>query len=1135
VAQQTKEISNSVLAKGDWYKISIPISGVYKLTYSDFISLGVPASAIKSANLSIYGNGGHQISSNNSLCKSTDLIENAIYVYDPYNDLSKGGYVLFYGEGTTVYSYDNDTRLWSASVHPYSDNAYYFVTFTDSIGQKLRVDSISYETITADTTTNITRDFFFYKQELNNVSSSGNRWVGKALTIDKEESYPLDLKNAYVTSNNNLVREATLSCKFVSQSTANSTFDIAFNNSISYTETNSVSSSVTEAQITDKTYTTPITSVNTVDNRLKLTFHGNSVAKGWLDCIMVSYDKLLYYNYPSQLHYRTTEYLATNNNVRNVIANVAADNVFVWDVSSYTAPVRVIGSYNSTSKTYSFNLNASAMKDIVVFQPTSSFNSVKIIGKIDNQDLHSTPAVDYVIITAPEFLEQAKRLASLHQTYNNTSTQVVTTTQVYNEFSSGEPDFLAYKEYLRYLYNEYSPQGKAPKNVLLFGKGTFDNKNILGYNNNFVLTHQGDNNLSSQYTYPCEDYVAYLSPWAKGYSSISQRDTMLVGVGRLPASTVAQAEILVSKSERYLKRQDIREHSGINDWRNTMVLTCDDSDNGGAFFISHAEHLYEEAKQEQPELNAIKIYSDAYKQYSSSVGSTYPDASKAINNQMKKGCLIFNYVGHGSEDHLSSERLITITDITGWENYNQMPIMITSTCEFARYDLVDKISAGEYTILSSKGGMIGLISASRKIISEDAINRAFHRYLLEKIDGNKTRTFGQGYATTKNDKTFSTSEDKRCVLLLGDPALRISTPMYNVVTSSINGTDPALQNDTIKALSTVTINGKITDADSATVTSFNGTLQITVFDKSSNYYTLDNENDGSAIEFEQQKNILYKGNAKVENGCFTHSFTLPKDIAYNYGFGKISYYAQADSTDAGGYCNSFVIGGIDTNANVWETRPNIRLFMGDSNFVSGGITATAANMFAIISDSIAINTVGSGLGHDITATLDNAANTFILNDYFVQDENNPNCGYITYPFTELANGEHTLTLKVWNIFNYSSSATITFNVIDESTKTFTNLKNYPNPFHSETRFYIEHNQPSNINYAQIEVYSLTGQRVKTIKANNLSQTGFTLGPIEWDGTNDNGAKLKAGIYAYRVLFNTSTGDTYSQTEKLVIF
>lgn len=1131
-AQSINYPDSSVLAHGNWYKFSIASSGLYKLTYNDFINLGVPEEKIVSANLSIYGNGGKQISSNNSQISFSDLKENSIYVYDPNNNFAQGGYVIFYGEGGTQWDYNRINNKWSFNLHPYSDQFYYFVTFSDSIGEKKRINSVSNQSLITDTSTNSTRDYFLSKQELVNVENSGRLWVGKQFISNKTEEYPLDLRNALVDQDNNFIKSALLEYKLVAQSSTNTSFLLNYNNTDRDSLVFQGWTSDAGDEVNDKILSRNITSVKP-SNKVSITFNGGSLSKGWLDYILVNYDKKLQYNYPAVLRYSTTEFLGLNLIVENIITNVTNDNVIVWDVTNCTNPLQIIGDYNSTGKTYSIKLNSDSIKNIVVFHNNSNFNTIKPIGKIENQNLHADQAVDYVIITHPLFIEQANRLAKLHQEHNNTSTRVVTTEQIYNEFSSGTPDFLAYKEYLRMLYNKYLPQEKNPKNVLLFGDGTFDNKNILKYNNNFVLTYQMDNKSIRDEDFPAEDFLGYLSPNAKGLLSMSLRDSLKIGIGRLPIATIEQAENLVNKSERYLLRKDILTKDKITDWRNYSVLTADDADPGDGYFIKDVEEIFKQTKLQQPQINAVKIYSDAYKQYASSSGSTYPDASKAINQQMKKGCLIFNYVGHGSEDHLSSERLITITDIMGWKNYNSMPLMITSTCSFARFDMVDKPSAAEYSLHSKNGGMIALISASRPIRANDLMNRRFHQYILENQENNQTRTFGEAYSATKNDNA-NNSSDQRCVILLGDPALRISLPQYKVFTTSINGIDPEIENDTLRALSNVTISGKIMDADSNFMEDFNGEIQITLLDKSSTYYTLDNENNGSRLAFEQQKNILHKGKSKVENGLFTHSFTMPKDIAYNYGYGKLSYYAYSDSIDAGGYCNNFVVGGIDTSVVIEQTRPLVRVYIGDSNFHSGGITNENPELFAIISDNIAINTVGSGLGHDITATLDNAANVFILNDYFVQDDINPNKGYITFPFTQLNPGEHTLTIKAWNIFNFSSSETITFNVILKETETFANLKNYPNPFRNTTNFFLEHNQNEEIVSGEIHIFNTTGMRVKTIKVNNPSK-GYTLGPIEWNGTTDGGQKLQSGIYIYRMLINKTNSKEYTNSQKLVIF
>lgn len=1133
-AQSINYPDSSVLAHGDWYKFSISSSGLYKLTYDDFLNLGVPAERIISSNLSIYGNGGTPISSDNSKSNVSDLIENAIYVYDPNNNFAQGGYVIFYGKGGTEWEYNNTYRTWNFKLHPYSDHYSYFITFNDSIGEKKRVNEISDQPLIADAIVNTTRASFLSKQELVNIEKSGRLWVGKQYTSNKTEEYPLDLRNALVDENNIPIKPATIEYKFVSQSGINTTFILNYNNTDIDTMIFPAYTTSDGDVANDRIFRRDLSNIRTT-NKTSVNFSGGPTSKGWLDYILVNYDKKLQYNYPSPLEYSTTELLGLNKNVKNVISNIVNENILVWDVSKWTNPSQILGEYNSTDKTYSIILNSDSLKNIVAFHTNSNFKTIKTIGKIENQNLHANPAADYVIITHPLFIEQANKLAELHQEHNNITTQVVTTEDIYNEFSSGTPDYLAYKEYLRMLYNRYLPEEKNPQNVLLFGDGTFDNKNILKYNNNFILTHQTDNKTHTEFSTPCDDYITYLSPNAKGSSNIAKRDSMLIGVGRFPANNINQAEILVDKSKRYLLKEDIIGKEGISDWRNTSVLTADDADDAWERkFVEYAENIYEQTKLQQPQINAIKIYSDAYKQYASSSGNTYPDASRAINQQMKKGCLIFNYVGHGSEDHLSSERLITISDMASWTNYHSLPIMITSTCEFARFDMVDKPSAAENTLYNQNGGMIALISAARGIHANDYINKNFHRYILEVLPTNQTRTFGQAFSATKNDVSSDISYDERSVLLLGDPALRISIPKYNVRTLIINDINPEVENDTLRALSNVSIKGEIEDWDKNIVEDFNGYVLVTLYDKSTNYYTLDNENNGSRLEFEQQKNVLHKGKARVENGRFIHNFTMPKDIAYNYGYGKLSYYAYADSVDAGGYCNTFVVGGIDNSVIIEETRPVVSLFIGDSNFKSGGITNENPELYAIISDEIPINTVGSGLGHDITATLDNAANTFILNDYFVQDETDPNKGYIRFPFTKLNKGEHTLTMKAWNIFNFSSSQTITFNVISKNNETYSNLKNYPNPFSSETNFYLEHNQNEEITSAEIHIFDTKGKRVKTIKINNPSK-GYTIGPIPWNGTTDGGQKLQAGIYIYRMLINKGNSKEYSSSQKLVIF
>ncbi len=1112
-AQSVSYPDSSVLAHGNWYAVSIPSNGIYKLTHSDFVALGVPEEEINFDNLSIFGSDGKAISEINADYLHSDLIERAVFVN---NQGSK--YALFYAQNTTSLSYDAQTQSFNFKLHPYSDLSTYFITFSPEIGDKKRIEQTSPTEIESTTTTSTARDVFIHKRELTNLLGSGRNWVGENFSsLSPTVSIPMNLPNIDTTE------QIKITLTLLNESETSSSFDCRLNNKSLGTIPIVKTPNDYAAAYATKEFSTKVSSEN---NTLKLTFNGSAVAKGKLDYVKTNYTKRLRYN-NSYLQFYTTAELGSEQTVTYIISNVRTNNLRIWDIDQNEAVA--LSDYSLENDTLRLNVGAQRLHNIVI-SSGSNFQTPILKGKVENQNLHGWEATDFVIVTAPQFLEQAERLAELHRQYDGINVKVATTQQVYNEFSSGTRDMLAIRELMRMLYSKYSPIGQEPKNLLLFGDGTFDNKNILKYNNNFIPTYQSENSLIDAGTsFTTDDVLAYLSP----YATADIRDTLLIGIGRMTANDTTQAGIMVDKCERYITKADIREGEW-GDWRNSITLTADDADTWGErYFIENAEDIYYALKESNPILNMEKIYSDAYKQYASSSGATYPDASKAINQRMKKGCLLFNYVGHGSDNHLSSERLITITDITTWNNKNALPLFITSTCEFTRFDQVDKQSAGEFVLSSENGGGIGLISAARKIPSRSEINTNLHHFAVMQENG-KGLTFGEIFARSKNATQLVVEE--RSFVLFGDPALRISLPQYGVRTTKINTNTLSDTNnlDTIRALSNMLIEGEIVDINGERVSNFDGKVQITLFDKASNYRTLDNEGLNTDIEFEQQKNILHKGVVSVSSGYFSYSLTLPKDIAYNYGKGKISYYAQNDSTDAAGYCTDFIVGGLDTTVIITETRPDIRLFINDTLFRNGGITDENPELFAIVSDSIAINTVGSGLGHDIMARLDNAANTFILNDYFEPEGESSTVGTIRFPFSNLTEGIHTLSLKVWNIFNFSSEAQITFEVCSSKRGNEMVLKNYPNPFSESTKILLEHNQSNSILEAELQIFSQRGELVLQEDLTPLI-SAYTVGPFYWNGTTQGGAVLGNGVYFARMRLKTTSDEITTSTQKIVIF
>jgi hypothetical protein len=298
--------------------------------------------------------------------------------------------------------------------------------------------------------------------------------------------------------------------------------------------------------------------------------------------------------------------------------------------------------------------------------------------------------------------------------------------------------------------------------------------------------------------------------------------------------------------------------------------------------------------------------------------------------------------------------------------------------------------------------------------------------------------------------------------------------------------------------------------------------------------TLGQDPESPEIEYDLQRNIVYKGKSSITNGYFDFSFVVPKDIALNIGKGKISYYAYNSLADAYGYDTNFRIGGINPNGIVDNEGPQLELFLNDENFVSGGISDETPVLILKAYDENGINTVGNGIGHDITAIVDDkTADPIVLNDYYISDLDSYQSGEIRYQLAKLEPGEHSLSAKVWDVNNNSSSVRIQFIVQEKREPQLDKVYNYPNPFSSRTEFMFEHNQSCSFLDAQIQVYTISGKLVKTI-SETIDSKGFRVSGIDWDGMDDFGDPLAKGVYVYRVKIKNDLGETAEKTEKLVI-
>lgn len=1076
---------SSVLSSGDWWRLRVEATGMYRVTTAEVP--GLQGAAVGS--IGLYGAGGDQLSTYNSETPTSDLRPLAVDVRDGNGNgvFDAGDELLFFGEGTDVWRYDTWDARWEMRRHAYATaNCYYLTTAAAEPRRIATAAAVEPDTVLTSYTA-VTA----VHNDMVNVFHTGQTWLGEKFSgTVGSRSFTLSLPAA--------ATGIKLRYALASKSSTTCYFDVS---------TQGISNR--HVIISSAVYATYLEA--TANHTRTLTFNitylpGEGTAEGYLDFIEMSGFVPLTFGGGQMVVHNERHRGST---ARYEIGGTGA-GTRVWEVTKAGAEREMALAGGAWSD------STGAGRCYAVFDG-SSYLAPAAVTKLANQDLHGSAQADYVIVCNSAFKSQAQRLAALHEVMDGYTTAVVTDGQVYNEFSSGKPDPMAIRAYMRHLRQTY-PEA-APRWLLLFGKATYDPRDLLGYGLPTVVTYETPSSFDEDGISFCsDDMMGYLDAAEHGSSS----ESLDIGIGRLPAKNAAEADRMVDKIEGYMTHRDLAEGNGRGDWRNYVVLLADDADpsrTGDTSFAHSSESTARRIKSLFPTLNIERLYADAYRQQSGAIGSFYPDLNNALRQRMNYGCLLLNYVGHGSLKYIGTERYIEPSDVAAYANRDRLPLMVTSTCSYGWHDHPDDESGAELCLLAD-GAAIGVVSASRPISHTERFNTDLILYVL-----NPANTVGDALRMAKNRTAVSMS-----IGLTGDPALRLSVPQNRVVVTHVDGR--AVQEgvaDTATALSEVTVRGEVRDADGQLLEDFEGMVYPIVFDRETESHTLANDNPGTEVSFMQQKSILYKGSEPVNGGRFEYRFTVPRDVPYQYDFGKLSHYAVSGTEDAAGSYGQLLLGGLNEEVEISETRPEIRLFMGDTNFLSGGLTDENPTLVALLRDSVGINSFGSGLGHDITAMLDdNGGSLVVLNDFYEPDVDDSRSGTLRYTFSGLEPGVHKLTLKVWNFWGYSNSETILFRVRGGDTASFSRLKAYPNPATGYVNIHFETNNPSAVESATLNIYSSHGAVVCSF-APTVTDGSYVVGPVRWDVDG-----MAPGVYMARMLVTTADGETYQSTAKVIV-
>ena len=1109
--------ATSVLATGDWFRIAVTTDGIYRIDYSVLKQLGLKYPA----NPRIFGNNQGQLSYYNDDPKPDDLKELAVYISGSDSILGEGEYIMFFGQNPNRWKYNETTGEYEFLRHNYSDTAYYFITSGTSPGKHIKTAANS--SLPASYYSSKSDAFYIHEVESENLIKSGREWFEPISTIKGISVIPgftgLILSEKIKYSFRVAARASVPTIfRLYEGETMRKTTQTESVNLYDYTGT--------YAQIaSDSGSFFPASSSPAFEMRFYN--NGESSAKGWIDWVKLQGRKSNTFT-GAITQYSDSKSVApgrvTGFSVRGLI-----NDAIVWDISDplNTKQMQITRAADSLT----FITSTDSLKTFIAFTSANVTTPIIKSTAIPNQNLHSSEPADMIIITHSMFRAYAEKLASFHLNNGGLITEIYTPEQVYNEFSGGIPDIAAIRNFLRMKYLKQKGSNHPLKYLLLFGDGSYENKTLPPHNPNFIPTWQSQNSNVYVSSFTSDDFYGLLD------NGEGEADgTEDIGIGRLPVSDTMQAGIVLAKIKKYLNPVN------TGDWKNVVCFTADDEDDN--IHMTDAEGLAALLRDSVPNLNIQKIYLDAFRQTTSVNGQSYPEVTKAINDRINSGCLIFNYTGHGNENGLAAERVVKTEDINSWNNGGKLPLFITATCEFSRFDDIEiniltremtgKPSAGEMVLLNPSGGGIALMSTTRVVYSSPNyfLNKNILNTAFDLDENGNPLALGDIIRIAKNNS--GSGSNKRNFTLLGDPALKLVYPWQGkVITDSINKVSVVNKTDTIKALSVITVSGHINSGNGALMNNFNGVVSPLVFDKASKIKTLANDG-GQTMEFELRNNVLFSGKTMAKNGRFTFTFIVPRDIDYSFGTGKISYYANDSEKDMSGFFSDLVVGGFSNSTTADTSGPDIRLFLNDTLFRNGGITDSNPNLLAIIEDKAGINTTGSGIGHDLTAFLDNDPNkSFVLNDYFENDFDNYKKGQVLYGLYGLTGGSHTLTVKAWDNFNNSSEKTIQFLIETENKFILKNLINYPNPFINETKITAEHNKPENEFNVTVTIYGMNGQVVRILKV-RVPTTGYTIPPIVWDGNSENGTKVGKGMFPYTITVTAEDGETARASGRMII-
>ena len=1088
---------NSILDNGEWFKVGVLESGVFKIDKNFLEKNNIPTNGFDPKNIQIYGSGYNgALPQLNSLSNKINPQEiQTRFSGNSNNIFEDNEFVYFYLQSSDKIFYDIESKRIKTEKNIYTDTAYYFIRLD---GDKPR--EINLEETSTNFEEEVNNVFFNYRYEndLYNIIQSGRYWYGEIFSPGNSLNIPL---------NEFFIKDSDVSLEFglVSRSTVPSSFTVKVDDyELSTFEMNTIKEGIYGNKILSQVEKV---NFNYFPNQgfVNLKYSGNNSAISYLDYVDItgtielnyySPSNLLFYTHPENKRlFRKYNILTDRTHGNDENGN---NNLKFWNISN---PYNIYELLTNNE-----NDNYYVIKNDSLYSRNILFDLEDIVypffsKKVKNSNILNGISPDLLIITHSNFFQDSQRIKLLREA-EGLSVSITNINDIYNQFSSGNQDVSAIRNYIKHVYNI---SDKKLKYVLLFGDCSYDYKDRIPNNTNFIPIYQSYNSFNNIYSFSSDDYFGFLeSDEGIWIENLNGDHDLEVSIGRIPSNNKSDSRDYVDKLYTYSKKNQVR-----GDWKKNIFLIADDGDNN--VHQNDAENHFKLLNEQNPEYNIRKIYLDNFRQEVIGGVKLSNQTKSKLDDAIEKGSMIVNYIGHGNEFFWTEEKILDDNSIYNWDNRSKLPLFITATCEFGKFDDPLITSGGELLLNKGNGGAIALLTTTRPVFSQTnfRLNNQFYKNVFSKKD-NDFRRLGDIFVDTKNNSL--SGPINRNFALLGDPSLKLIYPKYDISINEI---------DTLKSGGKVVISGDIVDFNNEKIETFNGEIFSEVFDKISSKLTLGDESD--PFSFDEWDDMIFKGYSSVINGSFTFEFTVPLNIEYNFGKGKINLFATdtVSFQEAIDFSN-FIIGGTSNEFELDKKGPELNIYVDDMDFKSGDKVSKSPLLIVEVFDENGINLTNINPYQKMIGIIDDSISV-ILTDYFSYNKNDYQRGFIRYPLGELGSGKHKIEIKVTDNYNNPSSNSVVFIIGDNNRLNIKNIMNFPNPFSDFTTFKFDLPQDDQSLDVTLDIYDIRGNKVYEYQ-NTYEFSSSVIDDIHWDGNDLNNYPLPQGIYIYKLhVSNLSNG------------